>query len=110
MKCILFVDDENDLLDGIRRLLHADRERRDMQFALGGEGALRTCDAGSFDVVVSDLRMPEMDGATLLNHICDHFPSTARIVLSGYSDELLSTRAVSVAHCCLSEPLPAKSR
>lgn len=74
MKCILFVDDESDLLDGIRRLLHADRERRDMQFALGGEGALRTCDAGSFDVVVSDLRMPEMDGATPLSHIRDRFP------------------------------------
>jgi len=97
MKRILFVDDESSLLEGIRRLLYADRERWEMQFALGGEDALRAFDAGSFDVVVSDLRMPGMDGATLLSHIRDRFPSTARIVLSGYSDALLSAHAVSVA-------------
>lgn len=45
-----------------------------------------------------------MDGATLLSHIRDRFPSTARIVLSGYSDNGLSTRAVPVAHRFLAKP------
>jgi HD-like signal output (HDOD) protein/CheY-like chemotaxis protein len=107
VKRILFVDDESNILDGIRRLLYADRTRWDMQFALGGAAALRACEVGSFDVIVSDLRMPGMDGATLLSHIRDRFPGTARIVLSGYSDLLLAARAVSVAHRCLSKPCSA---
>src|SRR5271166_1198081 len=104
MKRILFVDDESKILDGIRRLLRADRERWDMQFAVGGESALQACEAEPFDVVISDMRMPGMDGATLLGHIRDRFPSTVRIVLSGYSDSGLSTRAVPVAHRFLAKP------
>lgn len=107
MKRILFVDDESKILDGIRRMLHADRKRWDMQFAIGGEAALQACESGSFDVVISDMRMPEMDGATLLSHIRDRFPSTARIVLSGYSDVTLATRAVPVVHRFLTKPCNA---
>ncbi len=54
MKRILFVDDESKILDGIRRLLHADRQHWDLQFAVGGEAALKACEAGPFDVVISD--------------------------------------------------------
>ena len=43
MKRILFVDDESKILDGIRRMLYADRERWDVQFAVGGEAALKAC-------------------------------------------------------------------
>ena len=104
MKRILFVDDESRVLDGLRRLLHADRKRWDMQFAVGGEAALRACEAGRFDVVVTDMRMPGMDGATLLGHIRDLYPSTARLILSGYAEVKLATRAVSVAYRILSKP------
>jgi HD-like signal output (HDOD) protein/CheY-like chemotaxis protein len=107
VKRILFVDDESRILDGIRRMLHADRQRWDMQFALSGDAALEACEAGSFDVVISDMRMPGMDGATLLGHIRDRFPKTARIVLSGYSEVALSTRAASVAHRFLAKPCGA---
>jgi HD-like signal output (HDOD) protein/CheY-like chemotaxis protein len=107
VKRILFVDDESKILDGIRRMLHAERKRWDMQFAVGGEDALRACEAGSFDVVISDMRMPGMDGATLLGHIRDRFPSTARIVLSGYAEAALATRAVPVAHRFLTKPCNA---
>lgn len=107
MKRILFVDDESKILDGIRRMLHAERKRWDMEFAVGGEAALRACEAGSFDVVISDMRMPGMDGATLLSHIRDRFPSTARIILSGYSEVALATRAAPVAHRFLAKPCNA---
>lgn len=107
MKRILFVDDESRILEGIRRMMHADRDRWEMQFALGGEAALQACMANSFDVVVSDLRMPGMDGATLLHHIRDRYPGTARIVLSGYSEAALAERAVPVAHRFLSKPCHA---
>jgi HD-like signal output (HDOD) protein/ActR/RegA family two-component response regulator len=107
MKRILFVDDERNILDGIRRMLHADRNRWDMQFALSGEAALKACETASFDVVVSDMRMPGMDGATLLGHMRDRFPKMARIVLSGYAEAVLATRASSVAHRFLAKPCSA---
>jgi HD-like signal output (HDOD) protein len=107
MKRILFVDDESNILDGIRRTLHADRDRWDMQFVVGGEAALEACEAKSFDVVISDMRMPGMDGATLLGHIRDRFPNTSRIILSGFSDAVLATRAVPVAHRFLAKPCNA---
>jgi HD-like signal output (HDOD) protein/CheY-like chemotaxis protein len=107
VKRILFVDDESKILDGIGRMLHADRKRWDMQFATNGEDALRACEAGSFDVVISDMRMPGMDGATLLSHIRDRYPGTARIILSGYSEVSSATRAVPVAHRFLTKPCNA---
>lgn len=107
MKRILFVDDESNILDGIRRALHADRDRWDMQFVVGGEAALQACAAYSFDVVICDMRMPGMDGATLLGHIRDRFPNTARIILSGFSDAALATRAIPVAHRFLAKPCNA---
>jgi HD-like signal output (HDOD) protein len=107
MKRILFVDDESRVLDGIRRMLYTERDRWEMQFALGGEAALLACEAGSFDVVVSDMRMPGMDGATLLGRIRDRFPNTARIILSGHSETAMVTRAVPVAHRFLAKPCSA---
>ncbi len=107
MKRILFVDDESKILDGLQRMLHADRKRWDMEFAVGGEAALQACEKASFDVVISDMRMPGMDGATLLGHIRDRYPSTARIILSGYSEVTLVARSVHVAHRFLAKPCDA---
>ena len=104
MKRILFVDDEKQILDGIRRLLSDQRDVWEMQFALGGEEALKLCQASRFDVVVSDMRMPGMDGAMLLGQVRDLFPDAARLILSGYSDVALTTRAIPVAHRVLAKP------
>jgi HD-like signal output (HDOD) protein len=104
MKRILFVDDERNILDGIRRLLYGQRRRWDMHFVLSGEAALEACDANPFDIVISDMRMPGMDGATLLTHIRDRFPGTARLILSGYSELILATRAAPVAYRVLAKP------
>lgn len=107
MKRILFVDDELMILEGLKRMLRADREHWDMQFAVGGQAALQACEKGSFDVVISDMRMPGMDGATLLAHVRDRYPSTARIILSGYSEVTLAARSVHVAHRFLVKPCQA---
>ncbi len=107
MRRILFVDDENGILDGIRRMLHADRTRWVMDFANSGDAALQACEKSSFDVVISDMRMPNMDGATLLTHIRDRYPNTVRIVLSGNSEMESVMRAVPVAHRFLSKPCDA---
>ncbi len=104
MKRILFVDDEKAILDGIRRLLNDQSDVWEMQFAQGGEEALKLCHASRFDVVVSDMRMPGMDGAMLLGQVRDLLPDAARLVLSGYSDVALTTRAIPVAHRILAKP------
>lgn len=107
IKHILFVDDEVHVLEAIRRSLHAYQDRWDMRFAVGGEAALQACASCNFDVVISDMRMPGMDGATLLRHIRDRFPNTARIIVSGFSDAHLATKAVPVAHRFLAKPCHA---
>ena len=104
MKRILFVDDEENVLSGIRRMLRSSREQWEMEFASSGEAALQACSERAFDVVVSDLRMPGMDGAQLLSEIRDRYPETARIVLSGYSDATLASKAVPVAYRVLGKP------
>ena len=104
MKRILFVDDESRILDGIARMLHADRARWEMEFAVGGEAALQACERASFDVVVSDMRMPGMDGTAFLTNMRDRYPATARIVLSGHCEVDAATRVVNLAHRFLAKP------
>jgi len=104
VKRILFVDDDGNLLDGVRRMLRGKRDQWELQFATSGAAALNHCDASPFDIVVSDMRMPDMDGATLLGHIRDRYPSTVRCILSGYSEFGLTARAIPVAHRILSKP------
>jgi HD-like signal output (HDOD) protein/CheY-like chemotaxis protein len=104
VKHILFVDDERNVLDGIRRLLHGQRERWELHFAGSGEAALEVLAQQRCDVIVSDMRMPGMDGATLLGEVRDRYPDTARLILSGYSEGSLATRAAPVAYRALTKP------
>ncbi|MCC6213432.1 MAG: HDOD domain-containing protein [Polyangiaceae bacterium] len=107
LKHILFVDDEEQILGGLRDLLRRQRKRWKMTFALGGAEGIRSLDAGDVDVVVSDMRMPGIDGAAVLRHAHDHHPGTVRIVLSGYSEAEATMRAVPVAHQFLTKPCDA---
>ncbi len=107
MKRILFVDDEQHLLDGLRDLLSKQRKQWDMVFALGGQAALAECARAPFDVVVSDIRMPGMDGVALLTQIKQRYPGTARIVLSGQAERDATVSALPVAHQFLSKPCEA---
>ena len=104
MKRILFVDDELKILEGLQRMLRPQRHRWDMAFAPGAAAALSMLEAASFDVVISDMRMPGMDGAALLKIVRDKYPSTLRIILSGYSEQAAAFNAVPVAHQFLVKP------
>jgi HD-like signal output (HDOD) protein/CheY-like chemotaxis protein len=84
---ILFVDDEPRLLGGLRRMLRGHRDRWDMSFAEGGEAALAVLRSQACDLIVSDYRMPGMDGAELLERVRTEYPGTARMILSGQTDE-----------------------
>jgi len=108
MKRILFVDDEARVLEALRRSLHGRRGAWDMVFADGCRSALGELERAPFDVIVSDVRMPGMDGTTLLQQVKVQYPSTVRIILSGHSDVEAALRAVSVAHQFLSKPCPSE--
>ncbi len=83
MKRILFVDDDSALLAGLQNVLHRDRKRWDMVFASSGEAALDEIRKAPFDVVISDMRMPQINGAMLFRILRVESPGTARIMLSG---------------------------
>src|SRR4051812_7111240 len=104
MKNILFVDDEPNVLDSLKSLLRKQRKEWRMTFVAGGEAAMAELLASSYDVIVSDMRMPGMDGATLLTRVLEDYPHMVRIVLSGQTEEEVARRMVHVAHQFLSKP------
>lgn len=103
-KQILFVDDEPNVLSGLRRMLRPLRNEWDIETTESGEAALALLDKTSFDVIVSDMRMPGMDGSQLLNEVMQRFPQVVRIVLSGQSDQESILRSVGPTHQYLSKP------
>jgi putative nucleotidyltransferase with HDIG domain len=109
MKRVLFVDDERAVLDGLRQMLEPQQGHWEMAFAEGGEEALTLMEGAPFDVIVSDVKMPGMDGAALLKKVCNEHPAAVRIVLSDQADLEEALRTVPVAHQFLVKPcdLPA---
>jgi HD-like signal output (HDOD) protein/CheY-like chemotaxis protein len=101
---ILFVDDEPSMLSGLRRMLRAQRDRWDLSFVEGGVAALETMKAHPADVVVSDFRMPGMDGAGLMQIVRDEYPGTARVILSGHTDETDLLKVILLAHQFVHKP------
>ncbi|HTW61061.1 MAG TPA: response regulator [Terracidiphilus sp.] len=89
---ILFVDDEPAILDGYQRLL---RQMFHVGTALGGEKALSLIQTnGPFAVVVSDMRMPGMNGAEFLAQVREKAPHTVRMLLTGHADLNVAIEAV----------------
>jgi HD-like signal output (HDOD) protein len=101
---ILFVDDDPNILSGIRRVLRPLREDFDLQFAESGREALEMMERDEFAAVVSDMRMPGMDGAALLKMVQSLYPCTIRIMLTGQADEDSILRTVGVVHQFLEKP------
>lgn len=89
---VLFVDDEPNVLQSIRRSL---RKQFDLDTAEGGEAALQKLDEnGGFAVVVSDMRMPGMNGVELLSTAKKRWPDTVRVMLTGNADQQTAVDAV----------------
>ncbi|MES2642661.1 MAG: response regulator [Myxococcota bacterium] len=107
MRRILFVDDEQAILDSLRDLLRPQRKVWQMSFARTGEEALKVLETEPYDVVVSDMRMPRMDGATLLREVKERYPRVVRIVLSGHTEMEAALRTVPIAHQFLGKPCEA---
>ncbi|OQX19781.1 MAG: two-component system response regulator [Desulfobulbaceae bacterium A2] len=89
---ILFVDDEPQILQAMERQL---RNRFNLRTANSGAEALAILQAeGPFAVIVSDMRMPTMDGVQLLSRVKDQFPDTVRMMLTGNADQDTAVEAV----------------
>lgn len=101
---ILFVDDEPNVLSGLRRTLRDQRKSWDMEFVGSGEEALARVDGNDFDAVVTDMRMPGMDGAELLERIAKSHPDVIRVILSGQSSQMSVMKTVGPAHQYLNKP------
>jgi HD-like signal output (HDOD) protein len=104
VKRILFVDDELHVLEGLRTRLHRMHAKWDMVFVDNGAAAIERMQERPYDVIVTDMQMPAMDGARLLEIVNERWPQTIRIVLSGYAERIQTVRLVPLAHQYLSKP------
>jgi HD-like signal output (HDOD) protein/ActR/RegA family two-component response regulator len=104
LRQVLFVEDEPQLLEGLRLRLQPLADRWQMTFVDSGADALSRFEQTPHDVIVSDLGMPGMEGAQLLQAISQRWPATIRIALSGLSDEEQKLRLLPLAHQYLNKP------
>ncbi len=89
---LLFVDDEPSILSALRRLFRPHGYR--ILIAEGGAAGLALLEQEPVDLVISDMRMPEMDGATFLKEVRKRWPNTLRILLTGYADVTSTVAAI----------------
>ncbi len=81
---LLFVDDDPNVLKALRRLFR--HENYDVFLAIGGAEGLEILRRHAVDLIISDMRMPEMSGAEFLERAVEEWPETVRILLTGYAD------------------------
>lgn len=103
-KRVLFVDDDQSLLDGLQRALHSERGQWEMHFVASGEEALALMGQHRFDALVTDIRMPGIDGVQLLSEVNRLYPDSIRFILSGHSSDELTLQSVKSAHQFFSKP------
>lgn len=106
---IIFVDDELNIIRGLKRSLYSLKNNWNMIFCQSGQEALEVMAKQPIDIIVSDMRMPGMDGAELLDTVRKLYPDTIRVVLSGYADKDCVFRTVGPAHVYLAKPCDVKT-
>lgn len=89
---LLFVDDEPGILSALRRLFRPQGYR--IFIAEGGAAGLEILEKETVDLIISDMRMPEMDGATFLKKVRERWPKIMRILLTGYADITSTVSAI----------------
>lgn len=105
---LLFVDDEPAVARALERLVRRSCPEWATEVVGSGSEALEKLAHGHFDAIVTDLNMPGMDGATLLNEVQQRHPELVRIVLSGGTPDTITLRSVPVAHQFLAKPFGAE--
>ncbi|MBT4980752.1 MAG: response regulator [Gemmatimonadetes bacterium] len=103
-RTVLFVDDETKVLSSVRRLLR--KQNWNLLFANSGMQGLEIIEDHDVDLVVSDIRMPHMDGLEFLNKVKARFPNIGRIAFTGYADDEMLSRIFSEADVYTLIPKP----
>ena len=103
---VLFVDDDENMLAGLQRMLRPLRHEWNMKFVGSGPEALEAMEQESFHAIVTDMRMPDMDGVQLLSEVSRRQPEVVRLILSGFSEAESIMRTVGPAHQFLAKPCP----
>lgn len=103
-KRILFVDDELSMLNLFQVMFEPMKEEWEIFVSQSGEEALGLLDKHSFKAVISDMRMPGMNGTEFLQKVIQRSPNTARFILSGYSDQEQVAQSIGAAHQFLHKP------
>lgn len=101
---ILLVDDDPSALEALQRLLECELDEVVVTTAESGREAMALASGQEFDLVVTDMRMPAMDGAQLLQRFHELHPNTVRVVLSGHLAGAGAGRACPRAHLVLPKP------
>lgn len=104
MRSILFVDDDDKILRGLKRLLYPLQKEWAMSFAGSGVEALQICEKVRPTVIVSDMRMPGMNGVELLTLVRERFPSIVRVMLTGQPDIEMYHDSLLVSHYFMWKP------
>ncbi len=105
---ILFVDDDPLVLQGLRRALYRQHKNWNMVFAEDADTAFAILNEEPADVIVSDLRMPGMDGMQFLERVAGLWPSAVRIILTGQTEREALLRSIGPAPQFLSKPCSAE--
>lgn len=102
---VLFVDDDENILNGIRRLMYG-RDEWEVMFAVNGAEALNVMMTHDVHVVVTDIAMPVMDGEQLILRLYDEHPRVVPVVLSGHWSVDISMRQLGPYIQFLPKPVP----
>lgn len=102
---ILIVDDDSLSLNGMKQALSAAKPEWDLFFAISGEEALQILSVQNIDIIVSDMKMPVMDGGDLLAKVKEINPAIIRIIISAFNDKDLVIKATQYAHQFLAKPI-----
>ena len=103
---VLFVDDDPNILSGLKRVLRSQRKNWHLIFTDGGEKALELMQQSEVDVIVSDMLMPGMNGCALFEKISKQYPGVIRIMLSGQTSRTNVAKSILNSHLFLSKPCP----
>ena len=103
-KKLLFVDDEVRILTGLKRSLRHQRKHWDMDFLSSGTDVLKLMENKSYDIIISDMKMPGMDGVMLLQEVKKRYPQTIRMIFSGQSDKDQIIRCIGLIHQFIAKP------
>ncbi|MBI1933843.1 MAG: HDOD domain-containing protein [Ignavibacteriales bacterium] len=101
---ILFVDDDKNIIQGIKRTLHSFESKWNLLYAYGSAEAINILQQNTIDVIISDIRMPGLDGTELLSYVKNFYPKVMRITLSGFANEDIAVKNSRIAHQSISKP------